>query len=99
MQCPSCGFENMPGSEGCARCGSSMRLTTLVLDVNPPRAGDLSGGVRRLIAIRRWPVRLARRLNDANAGANAAGENRLESAGSAAPLLWRLPIPGWSQLY
>src|SRR5277367_4638319 len=48
MQCPSCGFENMPGSEGCGRCGSSLRLSTATLDVNPPRAGKNAKFWRRL---------------------------------------------------
>src|SRR5215213_6505561 len=39
MQCSSCGFENMPGSEACARCASSLSLATAVMDVHPPRAG------------------------------------------------------------
>ena len=36
MQCPSCHFENMPGSKNCARCRAF--LTIVDIDVNPPRA-------------------------------------------------------------
>ena len=36
MQCPSCQFENMPGSKNCARCRAF--LTHVDIDVNPPRA-------------------------------------------------------------
>ncbi len=36
MQCPSCQFENMPGSKNCARCRAF--LTIVDIDINPPRA-------------------------------------------------------------
>ncbi len=42
MQCPSCQFENMPGSGRCARCGASLALSAAAIDVHPPRAGRLS---------------------------------------------------------
>jgi hypothetical protein len=89
----------MPGSEGCPRCGSSLRLSTMLLDMRPPRAGDLSGSMRRLALLGRRPQRLLRRIADAGVAARAAGEMRLQLAGSVAPLLWRLVIPGWPQFY
>lgn len=42
MQCPSCQFENMPGSGHCARCAASLMLQSAEIDVNPPRASALS---------------------------------------------------------
>ncbi len=36
MECPSCHFQNMPGSKNCARCRAF--LTLVDIDVNPPRA-------------------------------------------------------------
>jgi hypothetical protein len=36
MQCPSCRFENMPGSGTCARCGAALSIGNV--DVIPPRA-------------------------------------------------------------
>lgn len=39
MQCPSCRFENMPGSGYCARCGASLMVGDV--DVIPPRASAL----------------------------------------------------------
>lgn len=38
MQCPSCQFENMPGSALCARCRTSLKLADADIDVHPPRA-------------------------------------------------------------
>lgn len=42
MQCPSCQFENMPGSRHCARCAASLALASMEIDVHPPRATSLS---------------------------------------------------------
>src|SRR5690606_1826181 len=39
MQCPSCRFENMPGSGYCARCGASLLIGNV--DVIPPRASAM----------------------------------------------------------
>jgi hypothetical protein len=38
MQCPSCGFQNLPGLERCARCLSQLVLDHI--DVHPYRASD-----------------------------------------------------------
>lgn len=38
MQCPSCQFHNMPGSQRCARCAASLNLQTAEIDIHPPRA-------------------------------------------------------------
>ena len=32
-------FENMPGVQTCGRCGASLQLASLAIDVHPPRAG------------------------------------------------------------
>jgi hypothetical protein len=48
MQCPSCQFENMPGSNHCARCAASLSLASADIDINPPRASAIE---------RRLPVR------------------------------------------
>jgi hypothetical protein len=48
MQCPSCQFENMPGSSHCARCAASLSLGSADIDINPPRASAIE---------RRLPVR------------------------------------------
>ncbi len=38
MQCPSCGFENMPGQKSCALCASSLVATPEQEGFLPPRA-------------------------------------------------------------
>ncbi len=45
MQCPSCRFENMPGSRLCARCRADLTTATRTFDVNPPRASGASKAV------------------------------------------------------
>ena len=47
MQCPNCQFENMPGSEICPRCGSTLRLSAAVMSLHPPRAQPWAKAVRR----------------------------------------------------
>lgn len=47
MQCPSCSFENMPGMEGCARCGAHMK-NDAVESFMPPRATVAQKIVRRI---------------------------------------------------
>src|ERR1700722_2874375 len=97
MQCPSCGFENMPGNEGCARCGTSLTLATAILDVNPPRASEFSKRVRRSIP----------QFLRANSVLRHLGRGAAERASSAVlrvkpkhwALIWRSIIPGWAHYY
>jgi len=46
MQCPSCGFENMPGREQCAACSTSLSAKSPAESVMPPRAKDRTVGQR-----------------------------------------------------
>jgi hypothetical protein len=56
MQCPACEFENLPGLQQCARCGSVLALAGV--DVQPFRAAD------RGARIRYWRHRIPRiRIN------------------------------------
>jgi len=86
MQCVNCRFENMPGVENCGRCGATLRLASLAIDVHPPRAGRWAKRWRNLpLARTRWkmaPVAFA--------------------AASWIPpldLLARLVLPGWAQFH
>src|SRR5438477_12870721 len=99
MQCSSCGFENMPGSDTCGRCASSLRLATAVMDVHPPRAGHFAKRMRRALPLRRvyYSVRdglPSLRPDCATDAARSIFSNLLPW-----PLLWRLVIPGWSHFY
>lgn len=42
MQCFSCGFNAMPGSTACGRCGANLSLATAPIPVAPPRAGAVA---------------------------------------------------------
>lgn len=46
MQCFSCGFNVMPGSTACGRCGANLAVATASISVVPPRAGAVA---RRLL--------------------------------------------------
>ena len=47
MQCSNCQFQNMPGVQTCGRCGASLQLASLAIDVHPPRAGRAAKRWRR----------------------------------------------------
>ncbi len=53
MQCPSCSFQNMPGSGNCARCGAMLALASIAIDVHPPRASALG---RSMFGFWRFPA-------------------------------------------
>jgi hypothetical protein len=42
MQCFSCGFNTMPGSTACGRCGANLSLAKSPIPVAPPRAGAVA---------------------------------------------------------
>jgi signal peptidase I len=95
MQCTNCQFQNMPGTDACGRCGTSLRLATAVIDVHPPRAGRVAKRVRRAVPVRRmfYGVRDA---------ADAAGATPAAiQFASVFPLglFARLVVPGWSHFY
>jgi hypothetical protein len=48
MQCPNCNFNNMPGTQRCFRCATSLVLHATDLVLTPPRAG------KRTKVLRRW---------------------------------------------
>jgi hypothetical protein len=99
MQCPSCGFENMPGSDGCARCGTSLKIATMTLDVRPPRASSARGIGRRIWAGRFRLINIGRALQELQAAWEAEGERRFDEDDSPWPLLRRTVVPGWPQRY
>jgi hypothetical protein len=101
MQCASCQFENMPGSDLCGRCGTSLRLATAVIDVHPPRAGRWTKRVRRVAPRLSVPVRARAgvALSTLAARTRSTLGIRLSDTTPALPLLLRVPVPGWPQLY
>jgi hypothetical protein len=93
MQCPSCQFENMPGSGRCARCGASLALAAAAIDVHPPRAGRLS---RIELAVRRLWHGMGR-LRERASQTLAASDIRAEETYFDLPTLIRCIVPGWPQ--
>src|SRR5688500_600124 len=95
MQCSNCQFHNMPGSENCGRCGSTLRLATAVIDVHPPRAGRVRKRFRRAVPMGRV---VAEARDAIDAIGTTTGIHRV-----AARAPWRLflrsALPGWSHFY
>jgi hypothetical protein len=93
MQCANCRFENMPGLEMCGRCGASLRLAALAIDVHPPRASAWAKRSRRLLPTGRLGIRRS-------LGAIAQGLTGLRIADvPAVPVLLRMIVPGWPQVH
>lgn len=100
MQCASCRFENMPGVGVCGRCGSPLGVSTLAIDVHPPRASTWS---KRL---RRWGMP----FNVVYYEARDAGRDLVRQTGireacqldlpvRSRGILERAIVPGWPQFY
>lgn len=97
MECANCRFNNMPGSEVCGRCGTSLRLAAAAIDVHPPRATAFSKRFRRALPLRRWSGNLRETLEEMRVSANARRSALLSLP--PGPLLGRLVVPGWAHLY
>ncbi|QDU10707.1 hypothetical protein [Gimesia aquarii] len=94
MQCPSCQFENMPGSALCARCRTSLKLADATIDVNPPRAKPNS------LRLPGW-ARLKIALSERFSGQIDTSIDFLSYGGALKfnrSMLFRWIIPGWLQL-
>jgi len=96
MQCPSCQFENMPGSGRCARCGASLALATAAIDVHPPRAGRLSRLSPPLWRLWYAVGRMGAKVSPA---LTAAFASRAAITNFDLPTLLRCIIPGWPQYH
>src|SRR4051794_33096548 len=95
MQCANCQFQNMPGSEQCGRCGSSLRLATALMDAQPPRASRLRKRMRRTVPVRRAAIRARQAMDDAGATERV---RRLRTL-APWPMLLRMAFPGWVHFY
>ena len=97
MQCSNCQFQNMPGVQTCGRCGASLQLASLPIDVHPPRAGRAAKRWRRWFPIDQVLEPLPRR------GRRRAGRQEGRSVGHPTcrrpVVLLRMIVPGWAQRY
>ena len=94
MQCPSCQFENMPGSAFCARCSTSLKLAEATIDVHPPRAKCntlyIPGWARLKIAASEL---LSNQIDSSIDFLSYGGALQFNKS-----MLFRWIIPGWLQL-
>ncbi|MGB9625241.1 MAG: hypothetical protein ACPMAQ_10300 [Phycisphaerae bacterium] len=102
MQCPSCGFQNLPGLQQCARCTS--RLSLDGVDVTPYRAGDPWARWRRLRLRRQRRTLFTERVADLwdrlMRWGYRAGARSPEAVPSAERIFWvgASIIPGLGQI-
>ncbi|HUY32844.1 MAG TPA: S26 family signal peptidase [Pirellulales bacterium] len=90
----------MPGVQACGRCGASLRLAALVIDVHPPRAGAWAKRWRRWLPFGGFNLpfgrfELRRGFNFSARGILGHGPGE----GPAWAVLRRMVLPGWSQIY
>src|SRR5438552_2136787 len=99
MKCVTCGFEIMPGSDACGRCGTSMRLATAVMDCQPPRAGKFKRKLRRVLPARK----IYYTLRDGVAGLPLPRLERprfaLQDEVPPWSVTWRMIVPGWPHFH
>lgn len=101
MQCRNCRFQNMPGTDVCGRCGTSLGLATAVFDVNPPRAGRWSKRFRQLVPTGRAYYASRDALTRPRFAA-AATVNRIAAHAPVFPplaVMARMIVPGWPNFY
>jgi signal peptidase I len=94
MECSNCQFQNMPGVQNCGRCGASLQLASLAIDVHPPRA---SSAAKRW---RRWFPTVVYWYRIRAAAGRALPFKRWSDLAPDLPapgLLLRTVIPGWAQ--
>ena len=99
MQCPSCEFENMPGSGRCARCGGMLALAAAAIDVHPPRATRISRSMPRVWG-RFWTLR--RTLELYRAQMVRPFEQifeRFDGTDFTLGTMLRCLVPGWAHRY
>ena len=95
MQCPSCQFENLPGSPACGRCGAQLTLSTAAIDVHPPRASA------RAKQLRRWlpAQRLSTSGREVMTRLFGVLRPQFEWPCSSQGVFLRMAVPGWPQRY
>jgi hypothetical protein len=105
MQCSNCQFQNMPGVQNCGRCGASLQLASLAIDVHPPRASRPAKWRRHVLPIywlgrwfpvTRWGLGIRRGLSAMLAHIK---ESQWRSNLPMIGLVLRTIVPGWAHWY
>ncbi len=95
MQCPSCQFQNMPGTVVCGRCGAQLNLVRAEINVHPPRASAWARQFRRIVPF----YRIGYRLRDGFAAALTALMPDMRDVPVRYGTFPRMIVPGWPQIY
>jgi len=98
MQCASCQFENMPGTQLCVHCGASLQIALAGANVHPPRAGRMTKTIRVLLPARRV-YHVSRDAIVAVPARSFFNELlRPVEIGELTPaVIVRMAVPGWAQ--
>jgi hypothetical protein len=99
MQCPSCQFENMPGSSRCARCGGLLALAAAAIDVHPPRASQLSRKIPGLWTRIWWLRRAWGNFQPSLMRPLRQLVSRFDDTDFRLGTILRTIIPGWAHSY
>lgn len=86
----------MPGVAICGRCGSNLRLDSIEIDVNPPRASQRSFWRKRFPHGGRYWTRLREFLTQTRI--TIIGDWDIQEV-DPEPVMRRLIVPGWPQIY
>jgi hypothetical protein len=91
-QCSSCQFHNMPGATNCGRCGASLTLAKVAINVYPPRATKWAKAWRKTFIARQWNYIQGQ-------WSFVADRIHLEPSADipGIDVLSRLLVPGWAQ--
>jgi hypothetical protein len=99
MQCVSCHFENMPGTQSCVRCGTSLSLSTAVIGVAPPRAKPWQKSLRRWLPLRPlfYPLRNSWFAACRTVNTSLARDLRIQLPPPGG--IVRMIVPGWAHVH
>ena len=86
----------MPGVDSCGRCGATLCLDSMAVDIHPPRAGRKTGNWRRWYGVY---LRVNRLRDIAGATMENGGFGGLVMERPPRALMLRMIVPGWPQFH
>ncbi|MCR4414335.1 MAG: S26 family signal peptidase [Thermoguttaceae bacterium] len=95
MRCPSCEFQNIPGTVVCGRCGARLDLPAAEIGVHPPRAGRTQKVLRRWFPLYAWRHRVSFWLDSLHLGPMPTLAWPRRAAGGLVCMV----VPGGAQFY
>lgn len=97
MQCPSCKFNNMPGTTHCGRCASILDANTIAIDVHPPRASASAKRMRKVV--RGLSINRVGDTAQCLRGELAESLHRRGFQHPPLPAVPRMIVPGWALIH